>query len=48
LKGDGHNRHRSIRSITAAASTPIGAVDALVAKLDADAIEQQQIWGETK
>jgi hypothetical protein len=35
LKGDGHNRKRAIRSISATGSTPIAAIAALIEKLDA-------------
>jgi len=43
VKGVGHNRKRTIRALSAIGSTCIGAVAALVEKLDAEA-KQQRLW----
>jgi hypothetical protein len=34
IKGTGHNRKRALRAVTATSSTPIGAIEKLIEKLD--------------
>lgn len=39
-----HNRKRAVRSVSATASSPIGAIVALIEKLNAEAQPQRSIW----
>jgi hypothetical protein len=45
VKGEGHNRKRNLRSVSATASTAMAAVAALITKLDSEAW-QRQLWEE--
>jgi hypothetical protein len=39
IKGEGHNAHRPVRSITATASTPMEAVAELAARIEGEEVE---------